>query len=416
MNLLKNPEFKSIVTKLAVMQLIFAAAAFLFVLSELEGINRAITDQNTALAGKILLTHPELEDELVGYITRDASEKEVNRGRQVLMQYGYDLRMDIGSQPVLKKLYRVIEAKTAVLVLACLIPLVLLVGREYGLLFSRVRRISLASEKVVEGDFSIVLPEDREGDFGILGYHFNQMANRLKLSLDTLKQDKLFLKNIISDISHQLKTPLSSLIMLNEIMTKDKDMNQQTRLDFLDKSKAQLYRMEWLIKNLLKLARLEAGAINFERNTCLLLNSVETAAASLNMKAMEKCIDINIKEHSRNIRFNGDEEWTAEAFANIIKNCIEHTAAGGRIDIDLYETPLFSSITIRDTGEGIDKKDIPRIFERFYKAGDSTKTESVGIGLSLAKLIIEGQNGTIAVKSEKGKGTEFIITFLKGVI
>jgi signal transduction histidine kinase len=147
-----------------------------------------------------------------------------------------------------------------------------------------------------------------------------------------------------------------------------------------------------------------------------LVSPVYKMINALKDRAEAKGQNFVIKNNDIKASFNGDEEWTAEALINIAKNSIEHTGHGGEIVIELSETPLFSSITIEDNGEGIDKKDLPHIFERFYKGNSSVKTESVGIGLALAKLIVESQNGSISVYSKKCEGTKFVITFLKGII
>ncbi|MEL5864892.1 sensor histidine kinase [Clostridium cochlearium] len=146
------------------------------------------------------------------------------------------------------------------------------------------------------------------------------------------------------------------------------------------------------------------------------INCIQKALISLKFKSDEKHQKIVVSGNLDNVYFYVDEQWTIEAILNIIKNCIEHTKEGGEIKVHISETPLFSRILIEDNGEGIDKKDLPHIFERFYKGSNSVNAESVGIGLALTKVIIERQGGTILVNSKKGKGSKFTITFLKGII
>ncbi|MCC5427797.1 sensor histidine kinase, partial [Clostridium botulinum] len=220
--------------------------------------------------------------------------------------------------------------------------------------------------------------------------------------------------NIISDISHQLKTPLSSLIMFNELM-KDENMPIEDRKNFLKLSDEQLRRMEWLIINLLKIGRLEAGVVEFRRENNPLYVTVNKALAGLSEKAKEKSQQV-IVDIDEDVYFKHDMDWTAEAISNIIKNSIEHTDNYGQIKINCEETPISLTISIKDNGEGIPEKLQNKIFERFYKGENSVNPSSIGIGLSLTKSIIESQNGSIIVESEEGKGTEFIITFLKTVI
>lgn len=411
---LKNPELKSIALKVVLLQILFAAATFLFVAYELANVNKSIVRQNTTLVGQLLSKHPELEDQIIGYVTKEASQEEFETGRQVLGRYGYSENMPLIAQPVLRKTYAGFELRSSLLALLFAVPLLLLIFAEYHKVFRKVREISAAAEAVVEGE-SVMLPEESEGDFGVLGHNFNLMAGRLKLGMDKLTQDKLFLKNVISDISHQLKTPLTSLLTLNELMLTEKRVEPELREAFLEKSRSQLERMEWLIAGLLKMARLEAGAIEFRRENIPLLNPVEKAISVLKTEIDKKDQSV-VLGAERSAIFHGDEDWTGEALTNILKNCIEHTAQGGEIQIDFKETPLYSRITVKDNGEGIDKRDLPHIFERFYKGSNSVKAESVGIGLALAKLIVEGQGGSISAASDKGKGAEFVITFLKSVV
>jgi signal transduction histidine kinase len=411
----RNPELKEIAIKLLILQFLFSIGMFLFISSEMNVLNKRIINQNSTIVGQILSRHPELEQDIIRYVTSYPSREDVELGKKVLKQYGYSESIAVSAQPVFRNFYHSFQLRGFTLITLYLIPLFGLIFYEYRKLFGKVKNISLAAESVIDGDYSTLLPEDREGEFGILGHNFNTMANRLKLSLERLKDEKIFLKNIISDISHQLKTPLSSLVAMNELLLEGR-VKEELKEDFLEKSRTQLNRMEWLIINLLKMARLEAGAIEFRREKLPLLAPVQRAVYALRDKAEAKEQKIITEGSLESACFTGDEEWTAEALINIIKNCIEHTGSGGEIRISLEETPIFSRILIQDNGEGIDKKDIPRIFERFYQGSNAVKTESVGIGLALSKAILEGQGGVISVQSEKGKGTKFTITFLKGII
>lgn len=396
--------------KLIIYQIIFAIIGFFTVNIFMNRINSKIVERDMALVGNILKSHPELENEVIPYITKEVSQENISIGQDVLKKYGYSIEINRNYQQVLKGINPNIQIIISLLILFFIVPLGFMIKGEYTKIYSKVQQVSSAAEKVVEGDFSIYLSEEGEGDFNILNHQFNQMANRLENSLDILKKEKVFLKNMISDISHQLKTPLSSLIVLNDLLLDDENMDEGTRLNFLDKSKSQIDRMEWLIINLLKVARIEAGAIEFKKEKVLLKNSLDIALNTLGPKLENMVLDV---KGDSNAFFYGDKDWTGEALINIIKNAIEH--GRGKIEITLEETPLFSSIIVKDNGEGIDEKYLPHIFERFYKLSGDIRPESIGIGLHLTKVIVESQGGTITVRSKKGVGTEFIITFLKRV-
>ncbi|MSU02073.1 sensor histidine kinase [Tissierella pigra] len=407
--MLRNEEFKSIILKLILLQLMFAIIGFLIVNVFIDSINEKIIERDMGLVGNIIKHYPEVEDEIISYITKEVTENDKLIGKEVLKSYGYHEKLDKIFQPILKNTN--MEISMALLIFFFIIPLGYIIRAEYKKIYTKVQDVYNVAEKVVEGDFKVYLPEEGEGDFNILNHQFNQMTNRLKNSLEILKDEKIFLKNIISDISHQLKTPLSSLIVFNDLLIEDDNMPLEVRKNFLEKERSQLDRMEWLTINLLKVARIEAGAIEFKKEKVLLTDIVNIALSALSHRLENQIVEI---EGNKNAGFYGDKEWTGEALINIIKNAIEH--GKGQINIFLEETSLFSTIAVRDNGDGIDYKHLPHIFERFYKVSNEVKEDSIGIGLNLAKLIVQSQNGTISVKSEKNKGTEFTMTFLKGVV
>jgi hypothetical protein len=408
--MLRNKELQSIILKLIFFQILIAIVAVLIVSYYMNYLNTSIVDYNQALVGNILASYPELEKDVIPYITKEVSEEKISIGIETLKKYGYTDDIKTSSQAVFKNTYPSFLMIIFLSIILLIIPLIFLVMGEYNKIYCKVRKVYRSAEQVVEGDFNVQLQDEGEGEFNILNHQFNQMANRLKNTLETLENEKVFLKNTISDISHQLKTPLSSLIMLNDIMLEDKNMEQEVKQNFIERSQEQLERMEWLIINLLKVARIEAGAIDFKKEKVSLKEVVQTSISALKSKFPVMNISI---ETSKNIKglFYGDKEWTIEAIINILKNALEHSGEDKRIDIYIQETPLFSTITVKDYGKGIQQKDLPYIFKRFYRGSSDAKSDSIGIGLNLAKLIVESQEGTISVMSKK-EGTTFTISFL----
>ncbi|MBY2656142.1 HAMP domain-containing histidine kinase, partial [Clostridioides difficile] len=252
--------------------------------------------------------------------------------------------------------------------------------------------------------------KNQEGQIGLLKTELLKMTTILNEKVELLKREKIFLNNTISDISHQLKTPMTSLIMLNDLLYND--VPYEVKIDFLNKIKNQLNRMDWLIKSMLKLSKVEAKVINFKKDKVKFSELIHRAMLSMKIPMEIKNQKLTI-EGNDNVSYIGDIDWSVEALVNIIKNCVEHTPEFGNIIITYKENPLFSELIIKDEGEGIDKKDIPHVFKRFYRGRSSSKEDSVGIGLAMSKSIIESQNGDIYVNSEKGKGTGFHIIFHK---
>ncbi|MHB9936797.1 two-component sensor histidine kinase [Clostridium sporogenes] len=415
----RNPEIKELTFKFSIIFILFATLTTIFIKGELNKLNKDYINQNTLIVGNILSKHPELEEEIILSLksNEDATyneEKNYKIGKNILEKYSYDENLDIYKNPVLKNFSINFIYRTIIYFALAIFIIYIIIYDKFKYFYKKAEVFTKASEEIMDGHFSKFIDENKEGDFYILSSKFNLMSNRLEESLLNLKKEKIFLKNIISDISHQLKTPLSSLIMFNELM-KDENMPIEDRENFLKLSDEQLKRMEWLIINLLKIGRLEAGVVEFKRENNPLYMTVNKALAGLSEKAKRKSqkVIINIDE---DVYFKHDMEWTAEAISNIIKNSIEHTDNYGQIKISCEETPISLTISIKDNGEGIPEKLQNKIFERFYKGENSVNPSSIGIGLSLTKSIIESQNGSIIVESEEGKGTEFIITFLKTVI
>lgn len=373
---------------------------------QVDKLKEDFIERDMALVGNLLSLDEDLEDIIVPYFTKHISLENKNLGEEALEKYGYNTLLNKELHPIFQN--NNISLMATLFTLFLIIPILVIVSNEYKKTYKKVSNVSTAAEKVVDGDFDVYLKEDGEGEFNILNYQFNQMANRLENSISTLKKEKLFLKNIISDISHQLKTPLSSLIVINHILNEDENMNMETRKDFLEKEKNQLDRMEWLIINLLKLAKIESGTIEFKKEKINISNLLDNTLIALNEKIANQEITIEGMENSI---IYGDENWIQEAFINMVKNALEHSR--GKVKIQIEDNPLFTNIKIIDNGIGIKNQHLAHIFERFFKVNSEEKSDSIGIGLNLAKLIIEAQNGSISVKSQENIGTEFNISFLK---
>ena len=277
--------------------------------------------------------------------------------------------------------------------------------------YIRLEKINDYLVKVLsEADTPDIL-EQEEGELSILSNNIYKAASTLKVQNEILSDDKKQLASAIADISHQLKTPLTSMMVMNDLLYAEEDPSK--RQEFLQTQSAQLSRMNWLIQTLLKLSKLDAGTIELKREkievTELLAEVIKPFEIQFELR------NISYKQDSGDISFACDKNWTVEALQNIVKNCIEHMDEGGELRISTLDTSLYVQITIEDTGCGIAPEDIPHIFERFYKGKNAGK-DSVGIGLALTKAIIEDQHGEITVKSTEGEGSVFSVKFYKTIV
>ena len=251
-----------------------------------------------------------------------------------------------------------------------------------------------------------------EGEEAAMRFAVSSMAGQLQYQNQSLQQDKEFLKNFLSNVSHQLKTPLSALRMYNEILLAKPGLHEEKRVDFLTRSRDQIDRTDWLIQGLLKMARMEAGAVEMQFSDVYLIDTVQTAVMPFREAANQKGVLLTTEVDSA-IHFEHDGKWVAEALGNLVKNALEHTQPGGGVRVSAQETPLTVTVKVQDNGEGMDSTEIPHIFERFYRRSGETNAASVGIGLSLARQIFEQNRGDVQVQSERGKGSVFTVTFLK---
>jgi signal transduction histidine kinase len=274
--------------------------------------------------------------------------------------------------------------------------------------YKEIEKLSIYLRRIYSGDYSLDLRDNMEGELSILKSDIYKVTLILSKQAELLKSEKEQLANAISDISHQLKTPLTSMMVMTDLLNKD-NLTLDKRQEFTKNLEHQLERMEWLLTSLLKLSKLDAKTVKFKSEPVVVQELIQLAMKPL-MIPMELKEQRLIIQGVSKVSFLGDLGWTAEALINIIKNCIEHTQRGGEIKVSFSKNPIYTEILICDNGSGIDKEELPYIFKRFFK-GKNAAAESVGIGLAMAKSIITGQNGDVSVTSKKQQGTNFCIRF-----
>ncbi len=245
-----------------------------------------------------------------------------------------------------------------------------------------------------------------EGQLGILESEIYKLVAQLKEMYSGEKKQKSYMVDMLSDISHQIKTPLTAITLMTDLL-KAPDLSEEKRLDYVAKIDQQTKRITWLIRNLLTLSQLEADMLELKKEKNNLKGMLDGIMETFEIIAEVKDVELSL-ECPEEVYITCDKQWTTEAISNIVKNCIEHTPSEGSVRIKVEQNNLATEITIVDTGEGIDKDHLPYIFKRFYKAPGSSNS-SVGIGLSMSKQIIMRQNGNITVESEVGKGSTFNI-------
>ncbi len=278
--------------------------------------------------------------------------------------------------------------------------------------YSDVEDISEMMSDMMDGKENLPEEQYKEGTVGILYSNFYKLVGILKESKNKELNEKIFLRDIISDISHQLKTPLASLNVFVDLLLEDKIADETKKKQVLQEAENQLNRMEWMVLSMLKLARIEAGAIQFEKREIPLYPLLSQATESVQFLAQERKQSLSI-HCDKEVMLVCDGEWLTEAMINLLKNASDYSGEGKPIQLEVEDTKVYTRIYVKDEGVGIAEENIPHIFKRFYRVHQEVNPNSVGIGLSLAKSIVEGMDGKIRVKSEEGEYTWFILTFVK---
>lgn len=279
--------------------------------------------------------------------------------------------------------------------------------------YQHIAKMSLKIDQILHGEDNLNMDSYKEGELAILQDEIYKMVVRLREQAEMLQADKRFLADSLADISHQIRTPLTSLNLI-AAMLKKSDITQQRRMELVQEMTVLLENISWLVSTLLKISRFDANTVELKCEKVKISDLMEKVKEMflIPMELKEQALIVRMEG---NETFLGDFSWSMEALSNIVKNCIEHTPAGGSIIISCMENPLYTEILIEDNGSGIDQEDLPHLFERFYR-GKNTKEQSYGIGLALARMIISNQNGIIKAENREERGTRFIIRFYKGAI
>lgn len=279
-------------------------------------------------------------------------------------------------------------------------------------LHRRYRKITALSENIDEllhGVDRIDFSSFKEGEIAVLSNEIDKMSVRLREQAALLEKDKLYLKDSLADISHQLRTPLTTLGLITHQL-RDEELDADERFLLTGRSEIILARIHWLLDSLLKISRLESGvvAMGRERVQVAALADQLQATLAIPLELREQSLVLSIPEDTS---FLGDFGWSLEAMENIVKNCIEHTPPGGTITLRAAENPLYTEIIVSDDGPGIAADDLPHLFERFYKGGGDAN--HFGIGLALAQMIVTRQKGRITAENDPSGGARFSLRFYK---
>lgn len=384
--------------------LIWTSIFVLFNIYQYKTYTNNFNNKIDAIINQIIKKYPDIEKHKIIEILNNEKTENSN----ILMDYGIDLKKDSIININDKYFNLFIMINIVILFLLC-ISLFIIFLEHNKLKDQELAEITKYIEEINKKNYKLNIDDNTEDELSILKNEIYKTTIMLKEQAENSMNDKINLKNSLSDISHQLKTPLTSInIMLDNIID-NPNMENKTRDEFIKDIKREITNINFLVQSLLKLSKLDSNTIKFINKDNKIIDILNEVVQNLSVLCDLKNIEIKIVGQEENT-INCDRKWQVEALTNILKNSVEYSNVGKKIKVNYEKNKIYSQIEIIDNGKGIDKEDIGHIFERFYKGKNSSR-DSVGIGLALAKTIIEKNNGVISVKSEIGKGTTFIIKY-----
>ena len=403
-------EERKLFISMIALSLIALLASVLLNLATEAYVNQSVKDTYAGIIGMVAQKYPRAEAQVVQDL-RSPGADSINLGTEVLGKYGLGNKSAADIGVAVGLLTRLLPVGLALVGLVCT-GFVLLLVRYQRAVSAQVAGLSTYLHRIDAGDYALDVRDNGEGSFSLLKNDLYKVTVRLREQAELLQKDKTALSNLIADISHQIKTPLTSMGVLADLLAEDPP--DADRNAFVGQLRTQLGRIQWLVGALLKLARLDAGTAALKSETVDLRQLIERALEPLQIPLEIKKQIIAI-HGDQSASFIGDLNWSAEALTNVVKNCVEHTPEGGKIEIAFAANTLYAEITVSDNGEGIAGQDLPNIFNRFNR-GTNASENSVGIGLALAKAIFTAQGGDITVHSQRGMGTSFAIRIFRGVV
>lgn len=404
--MINKESLKKVVITGLILILISSLTIFIVLTIQYKNYEKIVNLTVSNLIDEIMEKYPETdEQELIRIINSENQEQK----DEVLSKYGYTNNISY-----IKELEN--SMNTSIRINIAIIVLLGVIAIIVALIYTNKRDKSLRSinkylDKVNNGNYELKIEDNGEDEISRLRNELYKTTILLRESAENSEKEKTNLSNSLADISHQLKTPLTSIRIMLDNIEENPNMDEKTRNEFIEEISRQIDWISSLVISLLKLAKFDAGAIVMQDTQInvkkLIDNVINNLAIMIDIK------NIKIEEKiDEDVILRADYNWQLEALTNIIKNCIEHSKEDSKIKIEVENNSIFVKIKITDEGEGIAKEDLSHIFERFYKSKQVSEN-SIGIGLSLAKTIIEKENGYIKVDSELGKGTTFEIKYLK---
>ena len=400
---------KKVTIPIIVLSIIMIVISSMILKNKEQEYQKIVNESIAEIVGKIKEEYPNVKEEEIIKILNESNEGK-SEGQKVLQKYGINIKENPAIE-AMENQEQEIMIINVVSIGVSVILLLIIVNIYYHSRNQKIQEIIKYIEAINNKNYDLKIAENTEDDLSNFRNELYKIAIMLKEQASQSINDKKALQTSLEDISHQLKTPLTSISIMLDNIRENPNMDEHTRQEFIYEISRQINWINWLVISLLKLSKLDSNTAVFVQKEIkvedLINNVVKNLAIPIDIKQQNVIVN-----GSSDVMFVGDYNWQLEALTNIVKNCIEHTVENKNIYIKWEENNFYTKIAIKDEGVGIDKKDVKHIFERFYK-GKNSSENSVGIGLALAKSIIEKDNGYIICASELGRGTTFEIKYMK---
>lgn len=411
MKIFENKNIKYLILPMIILTITASIAITIQTIKQYKTVTITLNEKIAEIMGKISESNPEIDSrEIIEILNSTQNMEQYEKGQKELSKYGIEIDKINSIKLIENQMKTNLKLNILIIVLFSILwmTIIVLYLRKRD---KKIKQITNYINQIKNKKYDLNIEENTEDELSNLKNELYKITIMLKEESEISKKDKENLKMSVEDISHQLKTPLTSITIMLDNLKDNPNMEEKTKQKFIFEISKQVEWINWLVISMLKLSKLDANVVQFYDEKINLNKFIGEIIKNLEIPIEVKKQKIVI-DGDENVSFIGDYKWQQEAITNVIKNCIEHNANNGTIYINYEENSLFTKITIRDEGEGISKEDLKHIFERFYK-GKNSSENSVGIGLALAKNIIEKNNGMINCKSELDKGTEFVIKYMK---
>lgn len=407
----RNGSVRRLAWTMVILAVVSCALATLYSHYAAEQLKREWFEKEYAIAGTLSQSDPASAERWLRALASSSSPsaETIETGKRWMAEHGMTEALDKRWLPVVGRFH---ERTLTALLAGSLLLVALLAAwllRESRSELKTLRKLSVALEGTVKHNLPMADRLYGEGELGLLANGVQELSQRLRETIEQLHRDKAFLKDTVADISHQLKTPLASLIIYIDLLA-DGKADPSNAAEFIETCKRELDRMEWLILTLLKLARIEADALELNGAPGPIGETVRASVASVRRLAEERQVSIDVaqRDDDPGPTLPHDAHWLAEAMTNMLKNAVEASPPGSAVSVSWERTPVFVRVKIADQGPGIPDEHLPHIFKKFYRS--SSGGSGVGLGLPLAKSIVEKHGGVLSAANSPEGGAVFLLT------